>query len=245
MARQAGPALDGARLVHELRVARERLVTAREAERRRIRRDLHDDLGPSLAGLGLTASALHHLLSTEPTDVDLPASRRLAEQLTAGITDASALVRRVVYDLQPLGLEGTRLLPDLAERLTRTTTLDGQGCGMRVHVDAQLGSDDLPAAVEVAAARIVTEAVTNARRHAQASQCSVALTRSDHTLAIEVHDDGHGMRPGTALGVGLRSIEERADELGGTSELISDPTGTTLRVTLPLAPAATTARQPA
>ncbi|WP_443137096.1 sensor histidine kinase [Kribbella sp. CCNWLW197] len=105
---------------------------------------------------------------------------------------------------------------------------------MRVVVDADLGAEELPAAVEVAAARIVTEAVTNARRHAEASTCSVTLTRTEDALAILVRDDGRGIRPGLPLGVGLRSIEERADELGGTSELLSDRSGTTVRVTLPL-----------
>ncbi len=242
MARQAGPALDGARLVHELRAARERLVTTREAERRRIRRDLHDDLGPSLAGLALTASALQQLLAREAEVVDLTASRRLAQDLTGGITDAAGLVRRVVYDLQPLGLEGQRLLPALADRLVHAPATDGHGSGMQIDVDVRLGSRDLPAAVEVAAARIVTEAVTNARRHAAAGRCSVTLVGTVDTLTITVADDGHGMRPDTVLGVGLRSIEERADELGGTSEVLSGPRGTTVRVALPLASATSGAR---
>jgi signal transduction histidine kinase len=230
LAKQAGPALHGAQVVHQLRAARERLVNAQEEERRRIRRDLHDDLGPSLAGLGLTASALRSHLHASPDELDISAARRLAEEITWGISEASALVRRVVYDLQPAGLGGRGLLATLQDRLTRPPVDDG----MHVTLDADLGSVDLPAAVEVATARIITEAVGNARRHADASLCAVEVVRTAETLRIVVRDDGHGLAPGTPLGVGLRSIEERADELGESSELLSSPAGTTIRVVLPL-----------
>jgi signal transduction histidine kinase len=214
------------------------LVAAREEERRRIRRDLHDDLGPSLAGLRLTASALSSHLRADAESLDAAAARQLSGELARGIGDASGLVRRVVYDLQTAGVDGRGLLLALENRLTRTP----QDKNLQVVLNTDLdGSDELPAAVEVAAARIVIEAVANARRHAHAAVCTVGIHHTTETLTIEVQDDGRGLDPDTPLGVGLRSIEERADELGGSSELRSGPAGTTLRVTLPLK-AMTTAR---
>ena len=224
----AGPALHGARVVRELRTARERLVTAREEERRRIRRDLHDDLGPSLAGLRLTASALRAHLHAMAANTASAQTQQLADELTVGIGQASALVRRVVYDLQPAGLDRRGLVPALQDRLIRPDD------DLHIEMTADVGAGELPAAVEVAALRIVTEAVTNARRHAQATVCNVEVKRSTRTLDLTVYDNGHGLQPGTPLGVGLRSIEERAEELGGSSELHSSPAGTTLRVSLPL-----------
>jgi signal transduction histidine kinase len=236
LAQQAGPALHGARVVHELRSARERLVSAREEERRRIRRDLHDDLGPSLAGLRLTASALGSHLRADIGHLDAAAARQLADELARGIGDASGLVRRVVYDLQTAGVDGRGLLATLQHRLTRKPCDSNLRVVLKTDLD---DGDELPAAVEVAATRIVTEAVTNARRHAHAGVCTVEIHHTTERLTIEIRDDGHGLDPDTPLGVGLRSIEERADELGGSSELRSSPAGTNVRVTLPLRPVTT------
>jgi signal transduction histidine kinase len=138
-------------------MARERLITAREDERRRIRRDLNDDLGPSLAGLRLTASALTRHLSAAGDRLDVAAARQLADELPRGIGNASGLVRRDVYDLQSASLNGRGLRTALEDRPTRVA----HNANLCVVLNTDLDDrDELPAAVEVAAARIVTAAAT-------------------------------------------------------------------------------------
>jgi signal transduction histidine kinase len=224
LARRAGAALHGAGVVAELRAARERLVLAREEERRRIRRDLHDDLAPTLAGLGMSVAAASSFARTDPAR-----AQSLAAELQEGIRRAAVQIREIAYDLRPPELDDHGLVATLRHRVCHTSP----GDPLTVAVSAPGERLPLPAAVEIAALRIVQEAVANARRHSDATRCDVTLRTADGQLTIDVSDDGRGIAPGTTMGIGLRSIEERADELGGRSELTSGPSGTTLRVALP------------
>jgi signal transduction histidine kinase len=211
-------------LTERLRESQRRLVTAREEERRRLRNDLHDGLGPALSAVLLTlAAASNRLGSASPQVAALVEEAR--EQTAAAVSD----VRRLVYGLRPPALDELGLDGALRGALAR---LAPSGCAFRLSVTGDLGG--LPAAVEVAAYRIVTEAVTNVVRHAGARTCRVTLEGADGVLAVTVADDGVGTT-GVA-GVGVASMRERAGELGGSLAMESGPGGgTVVRAVLPLA----------
>ncbi|MDG4762710.1 sensor histidine kinase [Solwaraspora sp. WMMD406] len=223
VARHASVAVSTARLIRELRDSRERLVLAREEERRRLRRDLHDGLGPTFAGMSMQVRAASKLAS---------GAGRLGpilDGLADDLRTCTAEVRRLVDQLRPAALD-QGLESGLRAECQR---FDGPGLRVRLTVGDDLR--ELPAAVEVAAYRIVTEALSNVARHAQADRCEVRVRRVGRTLSLEVADDGVGAarpRPG---GVGLDSIRQRAAELGGGSEIGDGPDGgTVVRVTLPV-----------
>jgi signal transduction histidine kinase len=207
LAHHAGVVVHAVRLTDDLQRARERLVTAREEERRRLRRDLHDGLGPQLASLTLSLAAAREFLSRDPAAADT-----LLEHLTQHVQDAVADVRRLVYALRPPALDDLRLVGALRDQAARYS----QG-GLLVTVEAFPNLDPLPAAVEVAAYRICSEALTNVVRHAHAQTCTIRLQLAASALSIEIADDGVGIELGSAgRGVGLRSMRERAEELGGS-----------------------------
>jgi signal transduction histidine kinase len=207
LAPQVGVAVHAIRLTSDLQRSREQLVLAREEERRRLRRDLHDDLGPTLASLGLTASAAALLISTDPN-----AATRMVNELEHQIRATVGNVRRLVYDLRPPTLDELGLLAAVHERASRYSNAPD---GFHVTVEAPAQLPPLPAAVEVAAYRIVQEALTNISKHAQARQCTICFTY--HTgLEMEIIDDGIGLPQSITPGVGLRSMRERAEELGGS-----------------------------
>jgi signal transduction histidine kinase len=219
-------ALHAVLLSQELQRARERLVAAREEERRRLRRDLHDGLGPTLTAVTLKADAARSLLETAPDRADA-----LLAELRADAKQAIGDLRRVIYDLRPAALDELGLLGALGEQVDRFAR---QGLSISLHTPPALPV--LPAAVEVAAYRIITEALTNIARHAQAHQVTVTVA-IDGDLCLGVHDDGtastgngDGWRPST----GLQSMAERAAEVGGTLQAGPTPTGGRVRVSLPL-----------
>jgi signal transduction histidine kinase len=227
LARQIGAAAHAADLTEDLRSSRERIVTAREEERRRLRRDLHDGLGPALAGIGMRADAIEVLLLTDPER----AAGMLAE-LRGEVTAAVGDVRRVVDSLRPPAIDEVGLLGALRLAADR---LDGPGTPeFRVTADGSLHA--LPAAVEVAAYRIASEAMLNVVRHAAASCCDVRLGAASE-LTVVVEDDGLGIARDRTDGVGLRSMHERAAELGGELRIETGAGGRGTRVvaTLPLA----------
>ena len=226
LARQAGVAVYSARLTDELQRSRARLVAALEDERRRIRRDLHDGLGPTLAATLLEIQATTNLLQDQPE-----AARELLEKMAIKTKSSIAEIRRLVYGLRPPALDELGLASAITEQASR---LETQGDGLRVTVDADGDLTQLPAAVEVAAYRIALEALTNAARHARAQACSVRLALADE-LVIEVDDNGIGVAPEARWGVGLASMRERCEELGGTFEVRRrDGGGTRLRAELPV-----------
>nr|WP_255622099.1 sensor histidine kinase [Tessaracoccus sp. OS52] len=234
--RQLGEALHAAALVEELRRAQERLVSAREEERKRLRRDLHDGLGPSLAALGLEVDSLRNRIPS------LPAARADAElvALRSGIQSTVAEVRRVVEGLRPpaldeLGLGGA--VTQLARRLTGTPSETAGAHGEAVpQVTVQVGElPALPAATEVAAFRISQEALTNVVRHAMARRVWLGVNVEEGDLVVRVQDDGNGQVASRDGGVGLVGMRERAEEVGGDVAVEAHPgLGTTITARLPL-----------
>jgi signal transduction histidine kinase len=205
IASQAGAATYAARLTTALQRSRERLVLAREEERRRIRRDLHDELGPTLASHTFKLDTALDLLDSDPAAV-----AALLQALKAQNQALVGDIRRLVYELRPPALDELGLQGALSAHFGQTTA----------PVVTVAATPDplppLPAAVEVAAYRIALEAVNNALRHAQADACAVALLVADAWLTLTVTDDGVGLSAGNALGIGLQSMRERAEEVGGT-----------------------------
>jgi signal transduction histidine kinase len=216
------------RLNADLQRSRERLVTAREEERRRLRRDLHDGLGPTLASLSQRLDRARRLVGRDPA-----AAEKLLEELKGQVRGTLAELRQLVYALRPPVLDELGLLSALREH----TRQHGAAAGVALTLDAPERLPPLPAAVEVAAYRIALEAFTNVMRHANAAHCTVRLALADDALSVEVVDDGRGLPEGHRAGVGLAAMRERAAELGGTCTLESGPNGTRVRARLPLAAA--------
>jgi signal transduction histidine kinase len=217
VARHAEAAVYAARLTTDLQRSRERLVTAREEERRRLRRDLHDGLGPRLATLTLNLDAARNLLGQEPDSADALLAG-LKAQVQAAISD----IRRLVYDLRPPALDELGLI----QAIRQGAVGYGRG-GLEVGVEAPEKLPPLSAAVEVAAYRIAQEALTNAARHARADVCRVRLSPGENALELEVADDGVGLPEDRHDGVGIASMRERAAELGGTCLVTAMPGGGT------------------
>ncbi|WP_232425326.1 sensor histidine kinase [Pseudofrankia inefficax] len=219
LARQVAVAASNVILTEALLRSRERIVSAAEEERRRLRRDLHDGLGPVLTGAANKIDAARNLTRKDPSRT-ITLLDHVRQDLSAALTD----LRRLVYALRPPVLDELGLLGALREHLRHAP--------LPVTLSASEPFPALPAAVEIAAYRIVTEAVTNVTRHAQASACQVTITFVDH-LTIEIADDGASART-WAPGVGLASMRERATALGGTWAAGPSPGGGRVRVELPL-----------
>jgi signal transduction histidine kinase len=229
LARQAGAAAHAVQLTADLQRSRERIVVAREETRRRLRRDLHDGLAPTLAALALKAGAIGDLIPS-----DLQAAQALSAELEAEIRAAIREIRRLVYELRPPTLDELGLVAAIRERATsESTRRRGNGAkgedpaaGLQIVVDSPDCLPPLSAAVEVAAYRIVQEALTNVVKHARADRCTVRLTAAD-ALLVEISDDGMGLPEERRTGVGLLSMRERAEELGGMCAIEALPGGGT------------------
>ena len=222
LATQLAVVVSAAELTESLEAERNRVVTVTRDERDRLRRDLHDGLGPSLAGMSLGLQAL----ATQIGDPDTPAGT-LVRRLQSGTDTAVRDIRRIIDGLRPTVLDTA----DLAQAVERHAT--SLGAALPVDVTAT-GLPVLATDVEVAAYRIITEALTNAARHAQARHARVTIT-ADEALHIAVSDDGHGMPADVATaGVGLSSMRRRAEALGGALAVDSGDGGTTVTATLPL-----------
>jgi signal transduction histidine kinase len=232
LARQAGVAVYAVRLTthlqrltESLQQTREHLVTTREEERRRLRRDLHDGLGPTLASLTFKVDAARNLFTQDSARADalLASVSQLAQQ---AITD----IRRLVYNLRPPALDELGLLSALHEQAVHY-----QHQGLKVDFDTPETLPPLPAAVEVAVYRIAQEALTNVARHARAQHCLLRLAIDVETLHLDITDDGQGIPAGHRIGVGLHAMHERATELGGNCTISrSSSGGTKIQVSLPL-----------
>lgn len=221
----AATALRQIQLSDDLRRARNRLAAALEEERRRIRRDLHDGLGPSLATvvMGLEEARAVHRNDPERTEsllVDLKQqTRRAVEE-----------IRSLVYGLRPPALDELGLCAAVRQLVDGTVGRTG----LAVVLDAPESLPDLPAAIEVAAYRIVQEALTNMVRHSGARSATVTVELLHDRLAVEVRDDGCGLPDQLVAGVGLMSMRERAEDIGGLVQILSDG-GTAVRAVLPTA----------
>jgi signal transduction histidine kinase len=223
IARQAGTAVYAARLTTDLQHARERLITAREEERRRLRRDLHDGLGPQLATLTVKVSAAQNLLHHNPN-----AAEKLLAEVKSEAQNAIQEIRQVVEGLRPSALDQFGLLSALQEFVAQNNNGRTQ-----IYLHAPDSLPHLPASTEVAAYRIAVEAITNCLRHSRAYHCTVQLAVNDH-LTLHIRDDGVGLPPIYQSGVGLASMRERAEELGGSFTILSADGSTVVTAVLPL-----------
>lgn len=229
LAGQIGMAARAARLTIDLQRSRERLVAAREEERRRIRRDLHDGVAPALAATALQLQTVRRLVRRDPATAD-----SILGQLTDHTQRAIADIRHIVDDLRPATLDQLGLAAALEQHASRfvSTTENGRAFEVAVRTEGDLRS--LLAAIEVAAFRIVCEAINNAHRHGGGRRCDVEVRRNE---AVEIHvvDDGSGLPEDYLPGVGLDSMREGAAEVGG--EFGVEPraeAGTHVRARLPL-----------
>ena len=215
-----------------LRATRARLVTTREEERRRLRRDLHDGLGPTLAALTLKIGAARKLLFRDLAQVE-----NLLLELNSDIETTVDDIRHLVYNLRPPALDDLGLVGAIHERVAHATLSREADHANDLHMEFEAPEQlpPLPAAVEVAAYRIVQEALTNVVRHAYARNCHICLSLDDG-LTVEICDDGVGIAAEQHTGVGLRSMDERATELGGTCTVEPRASGgTRVLARLPLA----------
>jgi signal transduction histidine kinase len=225
LAHQVGVAAHAVRLSADLQRSRERLVTAREEERKRLRRDLHDGVGPQLAALILKLETARNLLSHDPKTAALMGE--LSEGARATVSD----VRRSVHALRPPALDELGLVAALREGAAQYSHN-----GLDISLEAPESLPPLPAAVEVATYHIAQEAMTNVVRHAGASNSSIriALDEEAGVLHLEVEDDGRGVGEDHKAGVGTHSMRERAEELGGRCTIEALPQrGTLVSVELP------------
>ncbi|WP_198655422.1 sensor histidine kinase [Streptomyces geranii] len=206
-----------------------------EAERARLRQDLHDGLGPLLSGIGLCAHALSDRLGGTGHEVE----HALLERIRSEVVNAVAELRRLIDARPPAAVEAYGLV-DAVRRYVRSAP---PAAAVELVATAL---PPLPPALEAAAYRIVTEALTNVVRHADARLTRVTLTAAHGSLLIGVADDGRGIAsppgeaglgvgPGAGLGVGLGSMRRRAESLGGTLSIRTAPgDGTEVTVVLPL-----------
>lgn len=215
-------------LTEDLHKAREAVVVAREEERRRLRRDLHDGLGPALTGVGLKAHAARRLSLSDPSQ-----SVTLLTELGAEVAAAINDIRRLVNGLRPPALDElgglVAALRDQAEILSHHP----DGTSLKVYVDAEALPAVLPAATEVAVYRIATEALTNISRHSTASAARVSLIADGSALTVLISDNGTDFSDWRA-GVGLTSMRERARELGGACQAGPSSHGGRVSVSIPL-----------
>jgi signal transduction histidine kinase len=219
LSRQVASAAHAVSLTGDLARSRERLVAATEEERRRLRRDLHDGLGPALAGVVLGLQRTRARVVTDPAT-----AQAQLDELTGQVQGAVAEVRRLVYGLRPPAVDELGLMGAIEEQARAMG-------GVEVHgvVDG-----DLPAAVEVAAYRIALEAMTNALRHGGGRWCRIGVEMNG-ALQVLVEDDGVGLPEHFRAGVGITSMRERAAELGGTCSVSRrEPSGTSVRAVLPV-----------
>jgi signal transduction histidine kinase len=212
LAREAGVAVHAVRLTthlqrmaEDLQRSRQHLVSTREEERRRMRRDLHDGLGPTLASLIQLIDTARVLVGRDP-DAAVTLLGDVKDQIKGTITD----IRHLVYALRPPVLDELGLVSAIGEHIGRYN----QPNGLQVSINAPDRLPLLPAAVEVAAYHIALEALTNVARHANARTCRIRLWL-ESGLCLEIIDDGDGMPTDKHPGVGLTSMRERAAELGG------------------------------
>lgn len=228
VASHAGAAAHAAQLTGSLQQSRERLVLAREEERRRIRRDLHDGLGPTLASQTFALDAALDLLETDP-----PAAAGLLRSLKLQNQGLVTDIRRLVYELRPPTLDELGLMDALGVLLQQLGSHSPTRVSFTSEPKAALA--DLPAAVEVAVYRLVQEGVNNVIRHARAAACAVECRRDSSRLILTIRDDGRGIPVNTAGNIGMLSMRERVEELGGRLTVAPvEPSGTLLTAELPV-----------
>jgi len=218
-----GAAVHAVGLSVDLHRSRQRMVISMEEERRRVGRDLHDDLGPRLAAISMQVELARDLTLTDPDGAHTLLSEVL-DQTEVAVQET----RRVAHAHRPPALDTLGLVPALESHIAHVAAVP-------VRFDVPDTLPPLPAAVEVAAYRIALEAIQNVAAHAQARSCVLHLTYDEHGLTLEVVDDGLGIPSIHPVGLGLQSMTERAAELGGTLTVQPRPRGpgTMVRAVLP------------
>jgi signal transduction histidine kinase len=228
-------ALRAQALAAEVRESRGQTVAALEEERRRLRRDLHDGLGPRLSGIAFTSDAVRNLLRSDPTEAE-----RLLRDLRAETVTAIEEIRQLVYAMRPPALDELGLVPALRQQAAGLRSRDGTPLAVTLTAPADL--PPLSAAVEVAAYRIVMEALANVARHTPATTAAVRIETPPGGLSLVVTDARPDPRPrgrtnGTtpwSAGVGLTSMRERAAQVGGSLTAGPTPSGGRVEALLPL-----------
>lgn len=227
LAAPVAAALHATLLTNELQASRERIIATQEQERHRLRRELHDGLGPTLTGIAFGADAAANLIETDPGQAN-----NLLTTLRRDTRVALADVRRLVDDLRPRALDELGLVGALQQRADQLGwRADGETVEVKLDLPAEM--PQLPPAVEVATYRVATEALTNVVRHSKATQALVRVSVGDR-LEVSITDDGppNGR---WAPGVGLTAMRERVTELGGAFEAEPSPTGGSVSASFPLA----------
>lgn len=211
----------------ELQSLSHRLVAAQEEERRRVARELHDEVGQALSAVLVELGRLENRLPPDPPEnrTMLSVARRLADHATAQVRDMALLLR-------PSMLDDLGLVPALqwqAREVNRRS-------GMKVKVAADTVGDDLPDEYRTCIYRIVQEALNNAARHAHASTVRVEARQEDGRIVVSIQDDGGGFDPAREKGMGILGMEERVKKLGGAFRIDSQKgSGTIISLLLPLA----------
>ena len=224
-------ALRAQTLAAEVKESRGQTVAALEEERRRLRRDLHDGLGPRLSGIAFTSDAVRNLLRSDPA-----AAEDLLRELRAETVTAIGEIRQLVYAMRPPALDELGLVPALRQQAAglRSRT----GAPLAVTLTAPTDLPPLSAAVEVAAYRIVMEALTNVARHSAAEAAAVTVEAPAGWLSLVVTDDGcptgASGEPVWRGGIGLTSMRERAAQVGGSFSAGPTTTGGRVEALLPL-----------
>jgi signal transduction histidine kinase len=205
---QLAPMVGAIHLTDQLEAVRTRLLSVREEERRRLRADLHDELGATLAGLTLKTGLASALVDQDPA-----ATRRLLSEIEANLQTSVNRVRELVEGLRPAQLDELGLDAAIKEQAERLVAA-GSPMELRVYGHAEPG---LPAAVELAAYRIAQEALTNAVRHSGGSHVDVelAVEELERRLTVRVADDGIGLSDTEPPGFGIQSMRQRARDVGG------------------------------
>ncbi|MGM1058862.1 sensor histidine kinase [Saccharothrix sp. Mg75] len=223
LARQVAPVADAARLAQALAQANDRFEREQEEELRRIGDDLHDTVGPAVAGIRMQVEAARTMVGDA-----VPAARRQLGVVVSDLRTLGEEVRNLMRKADPVEL---RL--GLLRAVERQARRFGHHFAVRVSADDPL--DGIESRVQSAAYRIISEALTNVAKHAKAGLCLIRLERTPD-LRLTVADDGCGIPEGHNPGIGLASMRKRCEDLGGTFTIESSSRGTRIVALLPLDP---------
>lgn len=227
LAHQAGIAAHTVRLTADLVESRERLVLAREEERRRLARELHDSVSQALYGISLGAHTARKALEQDPAQVAEP-----LDYVLSLAEAALAEMRALIFELRPESLETEGLVAALTKQTAALRARQGISVSTALCDEPELS---LSAKQELY--RIAQEALHNTVKHALASQVALCLSQTSEAVLLEVRDDGVGFTPTAAFPghLGLRSMRERVANLGGALQIESTPgQGTVIRASLPV-----------
>jgi signal transduction histidine kinase len=220
-------AVSWVQLTSALRRSNVAIASSREEERRRLRRDLHDGVGPALTGMSLGIRTAIRQLERDGAGTERERPTELLHRIADEIDNSLIEVKRLVRDLRPTALDDQTLTAALTEFTRRFEGI------VFIHLELPEIDVPLPAAVEIASYRIATEAVTNVVRHAHANNCWIRLATAG-VVEIDISDDGVGLAPKHTPGLGLVAMKERALELGGAFAVYPNhPRGTCVHVAIP------------